>query len=409
MALPKIFKNINDQVSAVDPNGDTMKGAIRFNEGRGQLNAYSWDDGTTYVELYAKKNSDNKRTILQLNSAPDENGNSAIRLLFRDVNGTVTGLSNLYGEHFKPTASDVGALSLGGGTLTGGLEIRNTGPMFEMTNTTSGEDLRLYPVAGQVILLNRNVADDFSNYRALFLTNSNHTPSVKNSLFIQDCVSGKNTNYFVLHSGNYNSYALPLSGGYLTGPLTMKVNTGFAMEYEGGKNSPWMYPKDALGYGIRYFEGTPDRMTISASGNNETEALADLCINGNGEGTVTIRGNTILHTGNFASIVNWSTGNSGSGEHNCNNVTYNFCGYYTTNGPSTSIGATTNDGSLWTQAYSTSWITQLAQDYRNGNIFTRSRNNGTWTDWKMNYNTGNIACGTGSASIAIEKGIFIRY
>ena len=41
MALPKLFKNINDQVSAIDPNGDTMKGALRFNEGRGQLNAYN--------------------------------------------------------------------------------------------------------------------------------------------------------------------------------------------------------------------------------------------------------------------------------------------------------------------------------------------------------------------------------
>jgi hypothetical protein len=39
-------------------------------------------------------------------------------------------------------------------------------------------------------------------------------------------------------------------------------------------------------------------MKFSASGNANTDAGADLCINGNGDGTVTIRGNTILHAGN---------------------------------------------------------------------------------------------------------------
>ena len=78
--------------------------------------------------------------------------------------------------------------------------------------------------------------------------------------------------------------------------------------------------------------------------------------------------------------------NSSSGS-NCNNVTYNLIGYYTSNGPSTSLGASTNDGSLYSQAYSSSWVSQIAQDYRNGNLFTRGKNNGTWTAWKaVSYN-----------------------
>ena len=86
--------------------------------------------------------------------------------------------------------------------------------------------------------------------------------------------------------------------------------------------------------------------------------------------------------------LDWRMGNSGTGEHNCNNVTYNFCGYYTSNGPSTSIGATTTDGSLWAQAYNSTWVTQIAQDYRDGDLFVRGKNNGSWTAWKRMWATG---------------------
>jgi hypothetical protein len=56
--------------------------------------------------------------------------------------------------------------------------------------------------------------------------------------------------------------------------------------------------------------------------------------------------------------------------------------YYQSNGPATTLGATTNDGALYSQGYNTNWVAQIAQDYRNGNLFTRSKNSGTWTAWK---------------------------
>jgi hypothetical protein len=42
------------------------------------------------------------------------------------------------------------------------------------------------------------------------------------------------------------------------------------------------------------------------------------------------------------------------------------------------LGASTNDGALYVQSHSTSWVAQIAQDYRNGNLFVRGKNNGTW-------------------------------
>lgn len=86
-------------------------------------------------------------------------------------------------------------------------------------------------------------------------------------------------------------------------------------------------------------------------------------------------------TYNFSG-TSFTSGNSDNGEHNANNITSNGHWYYSSNGPSTSLGASTADGALYSQAYSTSWVGQIAQDYRNGNLFTRGKNNGTWTDWK---------------------------
>ena len=111
-------------------------------------------------------------------------------------------------------------------------------------------------------------------------------------------------------SSHTHSY-LPLSGGTLTGTLTMNAQTGIQMVYRAGKDDVWIYPNGAPNFGIRYFEGDPDRMTLSATGNNHTTAGADLCINGNGDGTVTIRGQTIIHTGNIGSQSVYSASYSG--------------------------------------------------------------------------------------------------
>lgn len=86
-------------------------------------------------------------------------------------------------------------------------------------------------------------------------------------------------------------------------------------------------------------------------------------------------------TYNFSG-VSFTSGNQNTGEHNCNNIKSNGVWYYTSNGPTTTLGATTNDGALYSQAYSTSWVAQIAQDYRNGNLFTRGLNSGSWSSWR---------------------------
>ena len=107
-----------------------------------------------------------------------------------------------------------------------------------------------------------------------------------------------------LPSHNHNGSYLKLSGGdTITGTFTMAAGTGIQMVYtsKSSTGDVWMYANGAPNYGIRYFEGDPDKMAISASGNNNTTSGADLCINGNGDGTVTVRGKTILTSGNYTS------------------------------------------------------------------------------------------------------------
>ena len=51
------------------------------------------------------------------------------------------------------------------------------------------------------------------------------------------------------------------------------------------------------------------------------------------------------------------------------------------------MGATGNDGALYAQSYSDSWVGQIAQDYRNGALYVRGKNNGTWADWQKVYDS----------------------
>ena len=87
--------------------------------------------------------------------------------------------------------------------------------------------------------------------------------------------------------------------------------------------------------------------------------------------------------------TNFYSGNKDNSEHNANSATKNGHYYYSSNGPATSIGASTADGALYVQSYNDSWVGQIAQDYRTGRLFFRGKNNGTWQSWLTNIDSGN--------------------
>lgn len=83
--------------------------------------------------------------------------------------------------------------------------------------------------------------------------------------------------------------------------------------------------------------------------------------------------NTFVTSKDFINNKNTST--------SANNVNVNGITYYSSNGPSTSLGASSSDGALINQYYNMNWQAQIAVDYRNGRLFSRGKNSGTWQDW----------------------------
>jgi hypothetical protein len=71
-------------------------------------------------------------------------------------------------------------------------------------------------------------------------------------------------------------------------------------------------------------------------------------------------------------------------------ITTNTVGY--TN-QSTAAGFA--DGGLFTAAYSTSWVSQIFSNFRDGHISVRGKNNGTWQPWHKVWDSGNDGSGSG--------------
>ena len=169
---------------------------------------------------------------------------------------------------------------------------------------------------------------------------------------------------------------LKTSGSAAT--LNMSIDGNY---YAGGHN-PVLNSVNYTNYTVtKTGSGASGTWSISISGNAATATALT-----NNAGST---GQPVYFTGGKPATIDWHIGNSGVGEHNANNVTYNFCGYYTSNGPATSLGASTSDGALYAQAYSSTWVAQIAQDYRNGGLYVRGKNNGTWQSWYTVLDTRN--------------------
>ena len=320
-----------------------------------------------------------------------------------EIDAALEGKADAHNHNDYVSKSNTGVQSIAGGLIIGGTSATatakgrimitgHTNPLIGL-QAIDGNGNQLTPyyfqVTNNIMYLgptsSKALAFD-SNGNTTIPANLNVAGTVTATKFIGN-LEGSATS--ATNDGNGKPIAttyLPLAGGTMSGAITMNTGTGIQMKYTSGGDDVWIYPNGASTYGIRYFEGSPDRMSISASGNNDNTSKADLCINGAGDGTVTIRGKQIWHAGNSNVLTSGSAAfNSGAQNnltHDANAMTANGMWYYTSNGPATSLGATTNDGALYSQAYSTSWVVQIAQDYRDGDLFTRGRNNGTWTAWK---------------------------
>ena len=118
-----------EQVGALPKTGGEMEGAIKWNDGLTHIIGQS--DGNFIIQNY-KASEEGHDDFISFHNTLDLAG----ALTFHRDGKSYT----IYGMHNKPSASDVGAVSKKGDTLTGALNFNNTGDYFALTKTrTIGE------------------------------------------------------------------------------------------------------------------------------------------------------------------------------------------------------------------------------------------------------------------------------
>lgn len=241
-------------------------------------------------------------------------------------------------------------------------------------------------------------------YRAIVVTNGS------NGLYTAGADTGKPRYNYA--TGDVKAYSFTTDGGNFIGNLTGTAtnatklnNVGMFDGWDGipyfsggvmeaGRYIDFKFNKDAHTGGkdfstrLECYGNTGNRLKLPTTAGTLAR-IEDLpsSLPANGGDADTVDGK---HATDFAAAshgthvtgTTFTSGNSDNGEHNANNITTNGHWYYTSNGPSTTIGASTTDGALYSQAYSADWVAQIAQDYRNGNLFTRGKNTGTWQAWR---------------------------
>jgi len=147
----------------------------------------------------------------------------------------------------------------------------------------------------------------------------------------------------VLDAGTYNSYALPLTGGTLTGALTAT--------------------------------------SFSGAGTGLTGTAASLTAGAVAWTGVTGKPTTISGYG-ITDIVSSNSGSPVAADTTTKN------GFYYVNSNISLFGQT--DGALFVQAYDNTWASQIYQDYRTGQLAIRGRNSGTWQAWRTVLDSTNF-------------------
>ena len=202
---------------------------------------------------------------------------------------------------------------------------------------------------------------------------TDHTYSVYDKALKIASDSGTATQAFTANTSADRT--LTISGGaYLTGTVSGSANAvTVTIDHDTSGVTAGSYGPTADVTGSNNATITIPQITVDAQGHVTSVT----------ERTLTNKNSTY----NFSGTTFYS-GNSSTAEHNANNAVKNGTYYYTSNGPATSLGASTADGALYVQSHSDSWVGQIAQDYRNGRLFVRGKNNGTWQNWVRvaNYN-----------------------
>jgi len=171
-------------------------------------------------------------------------------------------------------------------------------------------DVKYYAGCDVRVTTNRDITA--SNPPAIGTTFINASPSATN---ISDFTADSTVNFAsttavqisgsqLLHAGNYSSYALPLSGGSLTGNITLTQGTDRLISI--GSSTNWSYTLKSEGDQFRLYDGNGTNFLYGVYNGGGTGKYLQL-LGSNlvvfNNGSVTASGNQILHAGNVGSYA----------------------------------------------------------------------------------------------------------
>lgn len=198
-----------------------MTGNLKIAQGSGsttQVLQHGSAEAHTYSDLlHQDKNGAWGRLRLQ---TLDDNGNeiaanNAIVFLHKTKDSSTHTNYKLYGEHNKPTASDVGALPITGGTLTGNQLWLYNGQVVFRTDTST-----------LFMGMCDNTAKDLNNYNGILIGKPSGKSATTNTVRLRNVVNGTVTDYNLYGEHNKPTAtdvgALPSTGGTVSGKITAK-------------------------------------------------------------------------------------------------------------------------------------------------------------------------------------------
>ena len=387
MSLPKFIKNLRNKVSKDNPGHEFMEGSLHLNNGLSYHHSYE-HEGATYAEISANKANSQKRNVLQLNSSPDENENEALRIVSVDENGNVSGVSNIYGEHFKPSPEDIGAIA-----QTKLLENPDLNDIInEGTYYILGLNFKNFPSDLRESEFQHSILQVYKYnsliVQILIITNSKAYDIHARKAYIR--VKSFDINWDLWKRFSFIDEVLPLTGGTMTGQIVSQISDAIRMKagdislvFRNDGNSFYLIPTD---------RGNPDGVWGE---------LRPFAIN-LGTGSVAI-GNGLYVTGGIQGQLVGQMNSTGFGNQG---LTYYQTGeeFNGNTGWCHYIIANHQDGASY-------YNVMMALPFWGVPMYRRQEGNNTTNlrDWQTFYTTENVTCGTGSASIDKEKGIYIRY
>lgn len=203
MSLPLIIKDIEDRFKI---SGGTLTGNIEINQssypmimikdlGQGRRGEFIYNINEEVIISNYK--DENNRSLLFLRN--ENNVNNSLQLS-RVVDGQWSSY-NLYGEHNKPTAADVGALPLSGGVVTGDVTFKGFAHFHGDIGGPEGGQISFNKPETDTSFGSGLTVDVYKNSFRLF---ADHNGALK--IFDFDFSSHPGGNSVILHSGNSIKY-----------------------------------------------------------------------------------------------------------------------------------------------------------------------------------------------------------